>query len=186
MPEGTIDGQPYPVATGDRGQTLWETTAARDLPDEIWEDLSLGLGETKRETGRGYLFAKGYDASTRGALRQSPFYHNLNNTALTTAYGYFMETTETTGSTLTIDAFSTGKAELTSLSTLTVSHTVANQSERILIVGISRNKGAPVHSGQNIVKYGGQALTFLQTKAGDSGTNASVHIYYLLDPPHWN
>ncbi|KKL80005.1 hypothetical protein LCGC14_2009130 [marine sediment metagenome] len=94
-----------------------------------------------------------------------------------------METTETSGSTLTLDAFSTGKGSLTSLSTLTISHIVASQSERILIVGISRDKGSPVHDGQNIVKYDGQALTFLLTKAGDSGTDASVHIYYLLDPP---
>ncbi|KKL80006.1 hypothetical protein LCGC14_2009140 [marine sediment metagenome] len=59
MPEGTIDGEPYPIALGDRGQTLWETTAARDLPDEIWDDWSLGLGETKQETGRGYILVMG-------------------------------------------------------------------------------------------------------------------------------
>ena len=106
MTEGEIDGEVYEIAIGDRGQTLWQTVQVAEERDEVWEDWSLGLGETKRETGRGYFFSKGFDASVNGALRLSPFYHNLNNTALTTGYGYFMESVETSGSTATLDAYS--------------------------------------------------------------------------------
>ena len=183
MPEGEINGQPYPIAIGDRGQTLWETTDARDLPDEVWEDWSLGLGETKRETGRGYFFSRGWDASERGALRLSPFYHNLNNTALTTDYGYFMEAVETSGSSLVFDATSTSKAAMTAGGTLTWSHTVASQSERLLMVGISTGFAGGT-GGVASVTYDGLPLTFLGRQIKTGGTlDVTAQIWYLLDPP---
>ncbi|KKK47546.1 hypothetical protein LCGC14_3154100, partial [marine sediment metagenome] len=165
------------IATGDRGQTLWETTAARDLPDEIWDDWSLGLGETKQETGRGYLFARGWDESTRGASRLSPFFHNLNNTALTTAYGYFMEAVETSGSTLTFDA-STSTTEATA-SPVTFSHTVASQSERILMVAVLASQTSHPAS----VTYAGAAMTQLSSKNESGSTNdIALSVWFLLNP----
>ncbi len=177
----TIDGQPYPIAIGDRGQTLWETTSVAQERDEVWEDWSLGLGETKRETGRGYLFAKGFDASVRGVLRLSPFYHNLNNTDLTTDYGYFMEAVETSGSTLTLDAASTGKGSITSGSTLSFSHTIATQSERILMAGVSIDSRSTIDSDLTAT-YDGIAMTFLSRRRGASGVDATVYVFFLLNP----
>ena len=183
MPEGTIDGTPYEISIGDRGQTLWETASVAQERDEIWDDLSLGLGETKRETGRGYLFARGWDASVRGAVRLSPFYHNLNNTDLTTGYAYMMEDVETTGSTLQLDAFSTSKGSLTSLASLSWDHTVGTNAERLLIVCISRNIGAPTKGTNWIITYAGLSLGFLNSIGGSAGNNAGIYIYFLLDPP---
>ena len=181
MIEGEINGVPYEIAIGDRGQTLWETAQVAQERDEVWEDWSLGLGETKQETGRGYFFARGFDASVRGALRLSPFYHNLNNTALTTGYGYFMEGVETSGSTLTLDAYSTDKDSVASGATIQWDHTVADQSERILIVSAQLDNRTP---GTGITAtYDNIACTFLAGKAGDSGTDTHVTFWYLLNPP---
>ncbi|KKK96528.1 hypothetical protein LCGC14_2661850, partial [marine sediment metagenome] len=181
MIEGEINGKPYEIAIGDRGETLWQTAQVAQERDEVWEDWSLGLGETKQETGRGYFFSRGWDASVRGALRLSPFYHNLNNTALTTGYGYMMEGTETSGSTLTLDAYSTGKGSVAQDGTLTFSHTVAVQSDRILIVSAQLDNNSP---GTGVtVTYDGIALTHLGSKNGDSGTDANVSVWFLLDPP---
>jgi hypothetical protein len=180
MIEGTIDGTPYEIAIGDRGQTLWETTQVAQERDEVWEDWSLGLGETKRESGRGYFFSQGWDASVRGALRLSPFFHNLNNTALTTGYGYFMESVETSGSTLNLDAYSTGKGSV-GANALTISHTVAVQSERILIISAQLDNNTVGFS--LTVTYGGIACTFLGGKAGASGTDTQAAFWFLLDPP---
>jgi hypothetical protein len=170
--EGTIDGEKYPIAVDESGDLQWTVSQIAQEKDEVWEDWSLGLGETKRETGQGYLFSRGFDASVRGALRLSPFYHNLNNTALTTGYGYFMEAVETTGSTLTYDAASSGTGE--GVDSVTVEHTIASNNDRLLLVGISTD--VVVDS----VTYGGAAMTEL----GEASISAVVGsiFYYLLNP----
>ncbi|KKN46046.1 hypothetical protein LCGC14_0676650 [marine sediment metagenome] len=185
MLEGTVNGVSYPIAIGKDGQTLWETTDVAQERDEIWDDWSLGLGETKQETGRGYLFSRGFDASVRGALKLSPFYHNLNNAALTTDYGHFMEATEAAGSTLTLDAASTRKGSVASGGQLTWSHTVASQSERILIVGVAINlriDQSIFSAGLFYTTYGGASMTFLASRQGASGTDVTVALWYLLAP----
>ncbi len=183
--EGSIDGKPYPIAIGEKGQTLWEGIDVAQERDEIWDDWSLGMGETKRETGRGYLFARGWDATRRGALGLSPHYQAHNNTALTTAYGYGMEDVETAGSTLTLDAASTGKGSVASGGTLTWSHTVASQSDRILIVGLDidlRIDDSAFSAGLFYTTHGGASMTFLASRKGASGTNVTVALFYLLAP----
>ena len=182
MIPGTINGEKYPIAVDEQGNLQWQTVQVGQERDEVWDDWSLGLGETKQETGRGYLFAKGWDASTRGALRSSPFFHNLNNTALTTGYGYFMEAVETSGSTLTLDAFATGKGSIAAGGTLTFSHTIASQSERILVVSLSidsRSGLFPVLP----VTYAGLPMTFLAAKKGATNVDALLILYSLLNPP---
>jgi hypothetical protein len=184
MIPASIDGEEYPIVLDDSGNLQWQTIQVAQERDEVWDDWSLGLGETKQETGHGYFFATGWDASTRGALRLSPFYHNLNNTALTTAYGYTMEGVETSGSTLTLDAASTGKGSIADGSTLSFSHTVAVQSERILVVALNIDTRSSL--SWNILfptTYGGIPLTWLAAKKGDAGTNASVGFFFLLNPP---
>ncbi|KKK84445.1 hypothetical protein LCGC14_2783280, partial [marine sediment metagenome] len=181
MPEGTIAGKPYPIAIGDNGQTLWETTDVAQERDEVWDDWSLGLGETKRETGRGYLFSRGWDASVQGALRLSPFYHNLNNTALTTGYGYMMEEVETSGSTLTLDAASTSSGSVADAGTLSWSHTVASQSERILMVGVAVDSRSVVESNFSAT-HGGAAMTNLSFKRGTTNVDTAIIVFYLLSP----
>ncbi|KKN03769.1 hypothetical protein LCGC14_1104320 [marine sediment metagenome] len=178
MIEGEINGVPYEIAIGDKGQTLWETIQVAQERDEVWEDWSLGLGETKQETGRGYFFSNGFDASVRGALRLAPFYHNLNNTALTTEPGYFMEGTETSGSTLTYDAASSGTGDdVSGQDAVTVAHTVASNAARLLLVGISAD--ILTSGGIQGVKYAGGSLTRLAHTQFASG---QVSFWYLLDP----
>ena len=179
MNEGEIDGKVYPIAIGENGETLWQTVNVAEERDEVWEDWSLGLGETKRETGRGYLFSPGFDASTRGALRFSPFYHNLNNTALTTDYGYFMEAVEASGSTLNIDAHSTSKGSLAEDGTLSWDHTVASQSERLLIVACAYDSRL---TNDFTATYDGVAMTRLSFKLGVSPTVAGLIWWYLHAP----
>ncbi len=190
MSEGTIDGQPYPIAIGDNGQTLWNTIEVARERDEIWDDWSLGIGETKQETGRGYFFSRGFDATAKGALRLSPFYHNLNNTDLTTGYGYVMENVEAAGSTVVIDTTNSGTSNasgnLTALGgTLTFAHTCDSNDERILIVGLEIDSiiATPTILATFIrITYDGSTLTFLGSKAGASGTDVTVGLWYLLSP----
>src|SRR3990170_718114 len=99
-PEGAINSILYPIAVDQNGEVLWRTVQVAEEQDEVWDDWSEGAGETKRETGRGYLWADGFDASSPGALRLSPYYLAHNNTSLTTGYGYFMESVATAGSSL--------------------------------------------------------------------------------------
>ena len=178
MIPGSINGEQYPIALDESGNLQWQTVQVAEERDEVWDDWSLGPGETKRETGRGYLWSIGFDATTQGALRLSPFYHNLNTTALTTGYGYFMEDVETSGSSLAFDAASSGT--LSAGTTKTVSHTVGSNAERILLVGVSF---VAVSGGTNIdsVTYAGQAMTELAFRFV-SGTGESS-IRYLLNPP---
>ena len=184
-PEGTINGQPYPIAVNERGQTLWQTVEVAQERDEVWDDWSAGIGETKRESGRGYLFSRGFDATAKGALKLSPFYHNLNNTALTTAYGYFMEGVDSVGSSLVIDttASSTTNASTGTGDTTTFNHTVDSNDERVLLVGICINNRNDIMGSTFIVSYGGQTMTYFGGKAGALGTQASVGLWYLLSPP---
>ena len=170
MIEGEINGVPYEIAIGDRGETLWQTVQVAEERDEVWEDWSLGLGETKRESGRGYFFSLGWDASVRGALRLSPFYHNLNNTALTTDYGYFMEGVETSGSTLNLDAYSGGSD--TSTTSLSFNHTVGSGSDRILLVGVKAST-----TNVTNISYGLLELTRLE------GGSEFTQLWSLLSPP---
>ena len=79
QPEGTIDGVDYPIAVNEQGQVQWVTAAVAAERDEVWEDWSLGCGETERVTGRGYYYAEGFDASEQGVLHLSPHYKNDNN-----------------------------------------------------------------------------------------------------------
>ena len=181
MNEGTIDGKPYPIAVGERGETLWQTTQVAQEKDEVWDDWSLSMGETEKVTGRGHFFALGFDPSIQRALKLSPFYHNLNNTNLTTAYGYFMEDVETAASTLTLDAYSTDKDSVASGATIQWSHTVASQDERILIVTVQLDSNSP---GPEITaSYDNIACTPLGSKSGDSGTDVHVSFWFLLNPP---
>ncbi len=187
MNEGEIDGQPYPIAIGERGETLWQTTDVGRVDEETWDDWSAGIGETKRETGRGYLFSEGFDASQRGVLRLSPFYQNLNNTALTTARGYFMEDVEASASALVIDttASSTTDANTGSGDDTSFNHTVDNNAERVLMFGLSINyRLDPELPGQFpfLVRYAGVTMTPLGMKVGASGTDATVALWYLLAP----
>lgn len=178
MPEGTIDGKPYPIGVNEQGQTLWQTVSVAQERDEIWDDWSEGVGETKRETGRGYLLSRGFDATAKGALRLSPFYQAHNNTALTTAYGYCMEAVETTGSTLTYDAASSGTGSAVSgEDAVTVAHTVTTNGDRLLLVGISAN--VLTSAGIASVKYAEESLTRLSYTQFASG---QVSFWYLLEP----
>lgn len=192
MPQipGTIDGEEYPIALDEKGRLQWNSVQIAQEKDEVWEDWSLGLGETKRETGRGYFFSQGWDASTRGALRLSPFYHNLNVTTLTTATGYMMEDVDNSAATLAIDTTNSGtsndKGNLTGLGgTLTFAHTCDSNDERLLMVGIEMDE---IEGGVGIgsilsVDYDGIRLTFLGAKTGASGTDVTVGLWFLLDPP---
>ena len=101
MPVGTIDGDVYPIATNENGQTLWSTVAVAEEKEEVWDDWSLGCGETERVTGRGYYYAEGFDASEQRVLHLSPHYKADNNTSLTTNYGYFCEEAGVSAATLT-------------------------------------------------------------------------------------
>src|SRR3989337_3418435 len=113
-PEGAINSILYPIAVDQNGEVLWRTVQVAEEKDEIWDDWSEGAGETKKETGRGYLWSSGFDASSPGVLRLSPHYLSHNNTSLTTGYGYFMEAVETSGSSLSAtDTPSKGKGLLT-------------------------------------------------------------------------
>jgi hypothetical protein len=178
--EGTVDGKVYPIAIGENGQVLWETTSVAQERDEIWDDWSLGLGETKRETGRGYLFASGFDGSSRGALRLSPFYHNINNINLTNGVGYFMEDVDTSGSTLNLDASSSGSGSVTPTSSLTFEHTVASQDERLLVLAVVTDSIAPPILSAT---YDGIPMTTLVNKLGITGVDASIRVFFLLQPP---
>ena len=186
----TINSVPYPIAIGDRGETLWQTTShAQNIPDEVWEDWSLSVGETKRETGRGYLFARGWDGSTRGALRLSPFFHNLNVTTLTTGYGYMMEDVDDSAATLAIDTTNNGTSttsgNIPTNQTLTFAHTCDSNAERLLKVGLEIDERlAPSTVNTELkITYAGIGLTFLGGKTGASGTDVTVALWFLLDPP---
>jgi len=112
MNEGEVNSVVYPIATGERGETLWQTVRVAEEKDEVWDDWSLSMGETVKETGRGYLVSPGFDASIKGALHLSPFYHSLTNpTDHTTGYGYFMEATGTVAETITHVASNSTSAE---------------------------------------------------------------------------
>ncbi|KKM93588.1 hypothetical protein LCGC14_1206860 [marine sediment metagenome] len=187
MIPGTIDGEQYPIAVDEDGNLQWQTAQVGQERDEVWDDWSLSLGETKRETGRGYLFARGWDASTRGALRLSPFYHNLNVTTLTTATGYMMEEVQSTGSSLVFDAASSKSGTPTTAAPLTFSHTVTTSDERILVLGISSSfAGTDSNIGAvptwNRPTYGGVLLTRLVYKTNTSGGDIAAQIWYLLNP----
>ena len=174
----TINGQPYPIALGEQGQTLWETTDVAQERDEIWDDWSLGLGETKRETGRGYLFSRGFDASVRGALRLSPFYHNLNNpTDHTTGYGYFMEEAGSTPETIAHAGTDSSVSGL-NRTTLTLSdHVVPSGTNRILIVGIATTN-AILHTGSTVT-FAGVNLVGLSAITN----TIKAAFWYLVNPP---
>src|SRR3990170_5472854 len=144
-PEGTINAILYPIAVDERGEVLWRTVQVAEEKDETWDDWSEGAGETKRETGRGYLWSQGFDASSPGVLRLSPYYLEHNNTSLTTGYGYFMEDVETAGSSLSaVDTPTKSKGSLAVGATLSWTHTVNSNAERILVVGVSTNVDVPV------------------------------------------
>src|SRR3990172_1878325 len=174
-PTGSINGIEYPIAVSEQGDVIWRTVQVAEEKDETWDDWSEGAGETKRETGRGYLWSDGFDASSPGVLRLSPHYLAHNNTSLTTGYGYFMEGVETTGSSLVFDAASTSKASGTSLSW---SHTTGSTAERALVVAVAANNDATGTFGD--VTYAGTPLTFL---GWGTSSGFSVRIWYLLNPP---
>src|SRR3989304_9571007 len=155
-PTGSINGIEYPIAVSEQGEGVWRTVQVAEEQDETWDDWSEGAGETKQETGRGYLWSNGFDASSPGVLRLSPYYLAHNNTSLTTGYGYFMEGVETTGSSLVFDAASTSKASGTSLSW---SHTTGSTAERALVVAVAANNDATGTFGD--VTYSGTPPTFL-------------------------
>ena len=172
-----IDGVNYPIAE-ENGQVLWQTVHTEDQP-ERWDDWSLGLGEH-------YISCEGFDATTKNVLRFSPFYHNDNNPSdLTTARGYFMEDVKQSGSTLTLDAYSTAKGSLDQSETLTQAHTVASQSNRLLIVGIAIDGRVTSvkFAGEIGVAYAGQPMTYLGGKMGTTNVDASVGLYFLSNPP---
>src|SRR3972149_4996876 len=162
-PEGAINSILYPIAVDQNGEVLWRTVQVAEEQDEVWDDWSEGAGETKKETGRGYLWTNGFDASSPGALRLSPYYLYHSNTSLTTGYGYFMEATETTGSSLgAVDTPTKTKGAMTPGSTLSWTHTTNSSAERIIIVGlhISDNAVGPgitvTYAGVNMLNLGGQ------------------------------
>lgn len=180
---GSIAGEVYPIALDESDNLQWQTVQVAQEEDEVWDDWSLGAGETKRETGHGYFFSHGFDASTRGALRLSPFYHNLNNTALTTAYGYFMEGVETAGSTLTLDAASTSKGSIAPNTTLEWNHTVTNsQAERLLKVSLALDSNSDNAPHFWVLTYAGVLMTQLTRRVGTTNVDASIGIWYLLSP----
>ena len=180
-PEGAINSILYPIAVDQNGEVLWRTVQVAEEQDEVWDDWSEGAGETKKETGRGYLWSSGFDASSPGVLRLSPHYLSHNNTSLTTGYGYFMEATETTGSSLSaVDTPTKSEAAMTSGSSFSWTHTVNSSAARIVIVGLSISSNA-VGSGITVT-YAGQDMINLAGFQGLTTNNTSVWMYYLLSP----
>ena len=171
-PEGTINAILYPIAVDERGEVLWRTVQVAEEKDETWDDWSEGAGETKRETGRGYLWSQGFDASSPGVLRLSPYYLRHNNTSLTTGYGYFMEDVETAGSSLVFDAASSGTSTTASIS---VSHVTGTGASRLMVVGISQTNTLLT------LTYAGLPLLFLAEGTIDGVVSAKM--YYLKTPP---
>ncbi len=182
MIEGEINGKPYEIAIGDKGETLWQTVQVAEERDEVWEDWSLSMGETERVTGRGHLFADGFDPSKQGVLRLSPFAHNDNNpTDHTVGYGYFIEATGGTPETITHDASDSAAAQGSSVTI--DDFTVASGTNRLLFAGISvqdPNDTGIIKNGT--CTFGGVPMTLLTSKGDGSGGQASVGIFFLLSP----
>src|SRR3990170_2645805 len=177
-PEGAINSILYPIAVDQNGEVLWRTVQVAEEQDEVWDDWSEGAGETKKETGRGYLWSNGFDASSPGVLRLSPHYLVHNNTSLTTGYGYFMEATETAGSSLSaVDTPTKSKGSLAVGATLSWTHTVNSSAERILVAGVSTNVDIPVE-----ITYAGNPFTFLAATHGVSGNDTNTIIAYQIAP----
>ena len=179
MIEGTVNGVSYPIAIGDNGQTLWETTDIAQERDEVWDDWSLGMGETERVTGRGYFFSKGFDGSQKDVLRLSPFIQNHNNpTDHTTDYGYFMGQAGSTAETIAhagTDGSANGGPNLTT--GIIPSYTVPSGTNRILLVGTTTSSG---------FNFLGATVTFagihLSKATGVENTVKSA-LWYLINPP---
>jgi hypothetical protein len=181
MIPGTINNEKYPIALDESGNLQWQTIQVAEERDEVWEDWSLGLGETKRETGQGYFFSAGFDASTRGALRLSPFHHNLNNaTDHTTGYAYMMEEVGSTPETISYDSDNAATASDTDTSVTISDFVVGSGGGRILIVGISSDGTITAHQGNAVVKFDGQWLNRLAVRDGGA---VAVSLWYLVNPP---
>ncbi len=179
--EGTINSVVYPIVTDQNAEVLWRTVQVAEEKDEIWDDWSEGTGETKQETGKGYLWANGFDASSPGALRLSPHYLAHNNTSLTTGYGYFMEDVATAATSISaVDTPASSHSLLPYNGFMQWSHTVNTSSNRILIVGISM--GATLPSAHPTVTYGGVALTKLSGIPGEGSNATTTYLYYLVSP----
>ncbi len=174
MIPGTIDGEEYPFALDESGLLQWQTVQVAEERDEVWEDWSLSMGEAQRETGRGHFFSKGFDPSVKDVLRLSPFYQNDNNpTDLTTGQGYLIEAVGGTPETIAFSG-SASSGSTAAASTLTVSHTVASGTNRILIVGMAANRDSTItFAGQNMTKL---------VSASISG-QVAAQIWYLISPP---
>ncbi len=84
---------------------------------------------------------------------------------------YFFEA-GAANATITFDAASNGTVD--NDTTITISHTVANQNDRIMIVGVSYSSTATV-----TVAFGSQSLASLGIRAGGTG---AIQMFYLLAP----
>lgn len=176
-PEGTINGNRYPIAVNEQGQVQWQTVDVAREKDEVWDDWSLGMGED-------YFFSEGFDGSIRNVLHLSPFYHNDNNpTDLSTGYGYFMEVSSGTG-TIAYDATSSDTGD----DTITVSHTVAAGDYRVLIAELTMVENLEIsdvvalgYSGRPT--FAGQKMTSVGSKGTLGAVKPWVFMWFLPNPP---
>src|SRR3990167_4161598 len=169
-PEILITGQAYPLAVDSREGILWRVVDVDRPIEETWQDWSGGGFETEHKPGT-YLYSDGFDATRQGVLRFSPTIQSLVSSGLSTDFGYFFEVIGATG-TLTYDTASSSSVVD---QTLAFSHTVAAQSNRLLLIGISTGAGSSL-----TVTYGGIPCS----QAGNKSNGLmDCWLFYLLSPP---
>lgn len=178
MIEGEIDGNPYPIAIGRDGNTLWDiVSVGRDL-EETWENWDMGMGEDKREHGRGYLYSQGFDASQKNVLRLAPFYHEANLTTLSRNHGYLMDAT---GGAQNVAVVTSGQTSAASTTSKTLTYTVAAGTSRLLLVAIIFDGATVIQDFLGTsVTWEGQDMGFPLSYTVGSGPN--IFLYALLAP----
>lgn len=90
-----IDGRAYPLLE-QQGRVGWSLLQAGRALEELWDDWSAGMGETRRVTGRGYSYTYNMDATAKGMLRLSPFGGTTSLSTSDGVQGYFFEAQSST------------------------------------------------------------------------------------------
>ncbi len=115
----------------------------------------------------------------RGAVRSRACLSFLSVLALLLVASY------STGQVAVADPSTRGRATLTGSGTVNFTHTTANTTNRLLIVGVAMNITNSPAATVSGVTYAGTALTFIGAH-NDAGNTRRVEMWYLLNPLNGN
>ncbi|KKL79968.1 hypothetical protein LCGC14_2009520, partial [marine sediment metagenome] len=154
--------------------------AQKNPPGErikLWSDFSAGVGYLVDDGRTPGMYQASGLLGLRGELRPAPFKNTVTiGTDEAHHYQYFFEEA-LNNQTPVHDADSTGKANAST--TLTVSHTVANQPNRVLLVWIGYDN-SPGWAGDGVT-YNGTAMT-LSKVAWHATSFCGMDLFSLVAP----